>query len=62
MLNIRESLYWDNFSKRIDSTVECINNNTQPSIDRVAVFITEKCNLNCKYCNRKTTSNEMSHN
>lgn len=60
MLNIRESLYWDNFSKRIDSTVECINNNTQPSIDRVAVFITEKCNLNCKYCNSKITSNEMS--
>lgn len=45
------SLYWDDFERRIAETVSHYLNGTPIPTRRVAVFITEKCNFNCKYCN-----------
>jgi MoaA/NifB/PqqE/SkfB family radical SAM enzyme len=56
---MRNSLYWDNFSQRIDETVHAIRNNTLPTIGMVAVFITDKCNMRCSYCNNVKCGNEM---
>ena len=47
----RKSLYWDDFERRINETVEALKSNTNPPVRRVAVFITNKCNLKCGYCN-----------
>jgi len=49
---MRHSLYWDNFSERIDETVKAINEGTNPGVRRVAVFITDACNFSCAYCNK----------
>jgi MoaA/NifB/PqqE/SkfB family radical SAM enzyme len=57
---MRHSLYWDDFNNRIEETVSAVNNNTGIPVRRVAVFITDKCNLKCKYCNHGVTKNEMS--
>jgi len=47
------SLYWDNFDKRLKETVKCLNNNQIPSVRRVCIFITNQCNFRCTYCNMK---------
>jgi MoaA/NifB/PqqE/SkfB family radical SAM enzyme len=53
------SLYWDDFERRIEETVTSIKNKTTPKIRRVSVFITNKCNFRCKYCNVNFGSKEM---
>lgn len=53
------SLYWDDFNRRIKETVNAIKDNTYPPIRRVSVFITNKCNLKCKYCNMCFGNKEM---
>jgi MoaA/NifB/PqqE/SkfB family radical SAM enzyme len=55
----RQSLYWDDFEKRIPETIEAVLTGTNPPIRRVAVFITEKCNFRCKYCNHPKTPTTM---
>lgn len=45
------SLYWDDFERRIPEAVDAIRAGLNPPIRRVAIFITEKCNFRCKYCN-----------
>jgi MoaA/NifB/PqqE/SkfB family radical SAM enzyme len=52
------SLYWDDFERRIEETVYCLKNHINPPIRRVAVFITNKCNFRCKYCNIKFNREE----
>ena len=47
----RNSLYWDDFELRIKETANAIISGKTPPIRRVAVFITDKCNFKCKYCN-----------
>ena len=47
----RRSLYWDDFERRINETVIYLAENKKPPIRRVSVFITERCNFKCKYCN-----------
>jgi len=54
------SKYWDDFEKRIDETVYCIKNNIEVPIRRVALFITNKCNFRCRYCNVLFGNNELS--
>lgn len=49
---MRHSLYWDNFSTRIEETVNALKANETPIVRRVAVFITDACNFNCAYCNK----------
>ncbi len=56
----RTSLYWDNFEQRIPETIEAVLTGTIPPIRRVAIFITEKCNFRCKYCNHLNAPISMS--
>jgi MoaA/NifB/PqqE/SkfB family radical SAM enzyme len=50
---MRHSLYWDDFTRRADETVGCVDNGMAPPVRRVAIFITEGCNFKCDYCNVK---------
>jgi len=54
------SKYWDDFEKRIKETVEAIKENKVVPVRRVAIFITNKCNFRCKYCNVHFGNSEMS--
>ena len=57
---MRHSLYWDDFSRRVDETVSSIRTGKDIPVRRVAIFITDKCNLRCKYCNSANSKNQMS--
>lgn len=57
---MRHSLYWDDFQKRIEETVQAVSVNKLPDIRRVAVFITNKCNFKCDYCNMGCTFGSLS--
>lgn len=57
---MRNSLYWDDFSRRINETVEAIKNKTIPPVRRVAVFITNQCNFRCDYCNMCLNNKQLS--
>lgn len=48
---MRQSKYWDDFSRRIDETVFFIKDNQDPIIRRIACFVTDRCNFRCEYCN-----------
>ena len=54
------SLYWDDFERRADETVSSIKNGALPPVGRVAVFITNKCNFKCKYCNHSASNETLS--
>ncbi len=56
---VRSSLYWDAFESRAKNTVFNILNNKVQKVERVAVFVTNKCNLACRYCNSRDNNNEM---
>lgn len=56
---VRKSLYWDDFERRIQETVSCLRNGVKPPVRRVAVFITERCNFRCKYCNHVNSPRSM---
>jgi len=58
---MRHSLYWDNFANRVDATVAALKEGTEVPVSRVAIFITNKCNLACSYCNHPRGAREMSH-
>ena len=60
MTDIRHSLYWDDFSRRANETVGCIDNGMLPPVRRVAVFITSGCNFKCAYCNVKQRPTTLS--
>ena len=55
----RKSLYWDDFERRAYETVEALRTGVQPPVRRVAVFITNKCNFNCSYCNHAQSSSML---
>ena len=52
-MNSRHSLYWDDFERRIKETVNHIKYGKSLPIRRVSVFVTNKCNFRCAYCNMK---------
>lgn len=54
------SKYWDDFEQRIEETVACLKAHKKVPCRRVAVFITNRCNFRCDYCNVKFGSEEMS--
>ncbi len=54
------SLYWDDFERRIKETVESIRQGKKPVIRRVSIFITDRCNFRCKYCNNRNTGSTLS--
>jgi len=53
------SLYWDDFERRIGETVDCLQTQRPVPIRRVAVFVTDKCNFRCHYCNVAFSHNTM---
>lgn len=54
------SKYWDDFERRILETVDGITKRKPIPIRRVAVFITNKCNFSCDYCNMSPDGKELS--
>lgn len=56
---MRNSLYWDDFARRVDETVTAIKSNGTPPVRRVAVFITNHCNFKCSYCNNHSGKNTL---
>lgn len=45
------SKYWDDFERRAVETAECLRTGEKPPVRRVAIFITNRCNFRCSYCN-----------
>lgn len=50
---MKDSLYWDDFKRRINETRKSLSNGELPPIRRVAVYVTNKCNFKCGYCNMR---------
>lgn len=59
---MRNSRYWDDFKLRSAETINAINAQKKPPVRRVAVFITDKCNFKCLYCNHKNKQTTMGVN
>lgn len=57
---MRNSKYWDNFQKRADTTVKCVKECRPVPVERVAIFVTNRCNFRCKYCNVAFNTKELS--
>lgn len=57
---MRHSLYWDDFERRINETVIALQNGKTPPVRRVAVFITDRCNFKCEYCNSQDNNRILS--
>lgn len=56
------SNYWDDFQIRVNETIDALNSNSLPPLQRLTVHITESCNMRCDYCNMNFNSNEMELN
>ncbi len=54
-----DSLYWDDFKKREQETINCLKSNKPIPVRRVSIHITERCNFRCQYCNMQFSNNEM---
>lgn len=54
------SKYWDDFERRIEETVLALRAGQSPKVRRVAVYVTNRCNFRCGYCNVKFGQEEMS--
>ena len=54
------SKYWDDFERRIVETVDAIMSDDKLPVRRVAVFITNRCNFKCHYCNVSQNTNQLS--
>ena len=57
---MRKSKYWDDFERRAKETSLCISQKAIVPIRRAAIFVTDRCNFRCKYCNHKKQKNTMS--
>lgn len=51
--------YWDLFEKRAEETVAAVRENSRPPLRRLSLHITNRCNMNCSYCNEHHTAAEM---
>jgi len=51
--------YWDLFEKRAGETVIAVRENKCPPLRRLSLHITNRCNMNCSYCNEHHTASEM---
>ena len=54
------SLYWDDFDRRAEETAQAVKIGGSPPVRRVAVFITDRCNFFCKYCNHRASGATLS--
>lgn len=55
------SKYWDDFDRRIYETHSCVKNSEKVPVRRIAVFITNRCNFKCDYCNVYQNKTQMTH-
>lgn len=53
------SNYWDDFQIRVNETIDAMEENKFPPLQRLTVHLTESCNMNCNYCNFKFDKYEM---
>ncbi|GCD12888.1 radical SAM protein [Clostridium tagluense] len=51
--------YWDNFKERVNESIDCIEANRLPSLQRLTIHVTDSCNLSCEYCNMRFCSKIM---
>jgi len=51
--------YWDLFEERIEETCNALSVDEMPMLRRLSLHITNKCNLNCKYCNERHNPKEL---
>jgi MoaA/NifB/PqqE/SkfB family radical SAM enzyme len=58
--DMRNSKYWDSFLERADETEQCLISGNSIPVRRVAIFITNKCQMKCRYCNHVVSPVEMS--
>jgi MoaA/NifB/PqqE/SkfB family radical SAM enzyme len=58
--SMRPSKYWDDFNRRAKETAECLRTGQEIPVRRVSVFITERCNMSCSYCNHPKSQAELS--
>lgn len=57
---MRQSKYWDDFMERSEETLTCLANGSEIPVRRVAIFITNRCQMKCQYCNHSNNKVEMS--
>lgn len=53
------SNYWDDFQIRVNETIDCLNRNEFPKLERLTVHLTESCNFHCEYCNMRFSKRTM---
>ncbi len=51
--------YWDLFEERIAETISSINDGARPPVRRIALHLTNRCNLGCDYCNERHNATEL---
>jgi len=51
--------YWDLFEQRAEETITAIREHAHPALRRLSLHITNRCNMNCAYCNERHTAAEM---
>jgi len=56
---MRHSLYWDDFERRAEETVQALRHETRPTVRRIAVFVTDRCSFRCSYCNYEIRNQDM---
>lgn len=50
-MKLELSNYWDDFQIRVNETIDCMKKGTQPTLERLTVHLTNRCNFHCTYCN-----------
>lgn len=53
--------YWDLFDKRAGETITAIERGALPQLRRLSLHVTNRCNMNCSYCNEHHTASEMQY-
>lgn len=56
------SNYWDDFQVRVNETIDCLNKEELPGLERLTVHLTEQCNFRCEYCNMRFSKRTMDRN
>lgn len=59
MKELELSNYWDDFQVRVNKTIDCLKNDKLPTLERLTVHLTERCNFRCEYCNMHFKNAQM---
>lgn len=58
-MELELSNYWDDFQVRVNNTIDCLERNELPQLERLTVHLTESCNFHCEYCNMRFSKRTM---